>query len=182
MAVLSTPRLELRPLTLAEASDLYDVLNHEDVGRFLLDGERVSWEWVEAEIGTSEEGFRTAGRGLWGIRERGSKELAGFVGLRPFFQPPELQLLYGLLPQYWGRGLGSEAAAAVVDHAVHDLALDPILAATDRPNEKSIRVLERLGFRRVKETDEGLWGTLYYELSADDWRLTYPRRLEERHP
>ena len=46
--------------------------------------------------------------------------LVGFVGFRPFFDPPELQLLYGLLPAYWGRGLATEPAGAPMRYVLEE--------------------------------------------------------------
>ena len=94
--------------------------------------------------------------------------MAGFVGYRPFFEPPELQLLYGLLPSYWGQGLATEAATAALAFAVQELGVKEVRAAVDVPNGPSIAVLERLGMQEWRRTDEGIAGTVFYRIGSQD--------------
>jgi ribosomal-protein-alanine N-acetyltransferase len=93
----------------------------------------------------------------------------GFVGFRPFFDPPELQLIYALAPLHWGRGLATEAARAAVDFAFTELALSEVGAATDTPNEASIALLTRLGMEESHRTDAGEHGTTFFTLAAERW-------------
>lgn len=177
-----TPRLSLRPIGPADRDSLHSVFVDPDVRKYLLDGQVVTAEWVDEEIRRSRALFRGRGCGLWGVRpgspeggatfgsqEGGAASLIGFAGIRPFFEPPRLQLLYGLAPGWWGMGLATEAAAAVVSYLFHGLGWDRIEAATDRPNTASVRVLERLGMVLEKETDEGEAGTLFYVLPRSSW-------------
>lgn len=83
---------------MSDAASLRRVSCDADVRRYLLDGQAVSAEWVEAEILASERRFGAGSVGLWAVRRRDDPLLIGFVGFREFFDPPELQLLYGLLP------------------------------------------------------------------------------------
>ena len=166
MTALRTERLELRPFAANEADELLALFNDPDVGRWLLDGERVPRPWVDEEIGASERRFRENGCGLWAVRVLGAPDIIGFAGFRPFFEPPELQLLYGLLPAWWGRGVAREAASRVIEHCFGELGLTEVVAATDRPNAASVRVLEALGFQRWKETDDGPAGTLFFRLRS----------------
>jgi RimJ/RimL family protein N-acetyltransferase len=167
--VLSTERLTLRPFAPENVDDLHELLTDVDVRRHLLDDVVVSREWVEEEILSSQARFVESGCGLWTLEERSRDSLVGFVGFRPFFDPPELQLLYGLLPSHWGRGLATEAAAAAVDYAFGVLGLDEVRAATDAPNTASIAVLQRLGMRERHRTEDGEGGTVFFHLLANDW-------------
>jgi ribosomal-protein-alanine N-acetyltransferase len=54
---------------------------------------------------------------------------------------------YAIVPQYRGRGLATEAAAAVLDWAErHDI---DVYASVRPPNPASVRVLEKIGLRLV---------------------------------
>lgn len=54
-------------------------------------------------------------------------------------------------PEYWGRGIASEAAAAFIDYAFTRQLTDQLLADVDPRNLASLRVLEKLGFARTGE-------------------------------
>ncbi|MDX1395620.1 MAG: GNAT family N-acetyltransferase [Gemmatimonadota bacterium] len=161
---LQTERTRLVPWGFEDAARLYEIFRHPDVRRYLLDDDLVSMEWVRDEIAASARSFDGEGWGLWTIRPAGADEIAGFAGFRPFFEPPEIQLLYGLHPEWWGEGLATEAAAAVVDHAFDVLGFDEVRAATDRPNAASAAVLERIGMTLTHASDRGPDGTLHYAI------------------
>ena len=156
-----TARLDLTPIGLSDRTALLHVFRDADVRRYLLDGKSVSADWVTAEIRASERRFGSGGAGLWAVRRLGDPPVIGFVGFREFFEPPELQLLYGLLPEHWGRGLATEAADAACRFAFETLGWTEIRAAIDVPNTASRAVLERLGFRLARTTDAG---TAFYRL------------------
>ena len=71
-------------------------------------------------------------------------ELAGTAGLRPL-DDIGLEIFYSLAPGSWGRGYATEAARAVLDHALGPLGLPEILAEVDEGNAASVAVVTRLG-------------------------------------
>lgn len=166
---LYSTRAILRPFDEGDAAELLALFRDPAVRRYLLDDSLVSSEWVVDEIRSSNERFAQSGTGLWSISLKEEAQIAGFVGFRDFFDPPQRQLLYGLLPGYWGRGLATEVAARICAEAFTTLGLDRILAATDRPNAASSRVLERLGMTLVRHSAVGTAGTLFYELKREEW-------------
>jgi ribosomal-protein-alanine N-acetyltransferase len=168
--VLDTARLTLRPFAGEDVGELHLLFIQADVRRYLLDDMVVSREWVEDEVAASRARFAEIGCGLWTLTEHDRTEIVGFVGFRPFFDPPELQLLYGLLPSYWGRGYATEAAEAAIAHAIHALGMDEIRAATDASNSASIAVLNRLGLRERSRSSHGARATVFFDLAASDWR------------
>lgn len=147
---------------------LFQVFTDPAVRRYLLDDQVVGLEWVEEVVDRSEAQFDEPGCGLWAIRRAEATVIIGFVGFREFFEPPEPQLLYGLLPSYWGHGFATEAAKAVTGYAFEDLGWDRVIAATDIPNQASIRVMKRLGMEWNREDRSvGREGTVWYSLSSD---------------
>ena len=112
---IETERLRLLPFRADETDVLHQLFTDPGVRRYLLDDEVVSRDWVAAEIARSRANFRRRGCGLWTLRlHEAPGKVIGFCGYRHFFEPPQLQLLYGLLPRYWGQGLATEAACAGV--------------------------------------------------------------------
>ncbi len=169
--ILTSNRTILRPFAFDDRNELLQLFQDSDVRRFLLDDSLVTDLWVANETAESTERFSVSGAGLWTVRFSEQGPIIGFVGFREFFEPPQLQLLYGLLPAYWGQGLATEVAAAICDHAFQCLKFQTIRAAIDSPNTASRRVIERLGMQFVNTTQCNQSETEFYELNQDDWKL-----------
>ncbi len=83
---------------------------------------------------------------------KGSDIPVGFTGIAPvdYFSAPFLpadEIGWRFVPEVWGQGYATEAAAALLDHAHTELAIQRIVAFAVRTNVKSIAVMERLGMR-----------------------------------
>lgn len=172
---MTSARLTYRPFAPGDREELLAFFRKPGVRRYLLDDALVSEAWVRDEIASSTERFATTGAGLWAIRLRNDQKIIGFVGFREFFDPPRLQLLYGLLPTCWGRGLATEAARRVCDHAFIELGFGLVEAATDVPNGASARVLRRLGMREVRTDGSETSGTRFYILDRESWAVARTR-------
>jgi len=86
---------------------------------------------------------------------RGDEALLGVCGVKlmRLHERPVLNLLYRLHPSVWGRGVGTEAATAVVARARrHRLAL-PVVARVRPANHASARVALAAGLRRCPHLD-----------------------------
>ena len=154
---LEGPRVVLQPASAPDADALHEAWTHPDVRRFLWDDGVIPRATTEEIVARSVALFAAQGFGMWVVRERGRPELAGFAGLWHFRTPPELELLFGLARHAWGRGLATEAAALVLDYAHQGLGMAEVVGSTDAANVSSIRVMERLGMHRTREsTVDGL--------------------------
>ena len=142
--VLCTERLVLHPVTADDHAVLLAHWAAPDVRRFLFDGAMLSAAEVSAAIEDSMRDFGRAGYGLWLIREKDRTGLVGTTGLRPL-EDIGLEIFYSLAAGSWGKGYATEAARAVLDHALGPLGLPEVLAEVDEGNTASIAVIERLG-------------------------------------
>jgi len=85
------------------------------------------------------------------------------------------EIAYAVHPDYWGRGIGTRSVRALVDFGFRAMALHRITAGTDARNERSVRLLERIGFRREAHflrdfLVEGEWVDSYvYALLGSEW-------------
>jgi [ribosomal protein S5]-alanine N-acetyltransferase len=169
MLTLSTERLVLRPISLADVDVLHTFWTDPAVRRYLWDNEVIARERVLDIVVNSEVAFSGSGYGLFAIELAAARgRLIGFCGLRRMEEGGEVELLYGILPRYWGEGLVGEAAREVLRHGFSACGLERILGITDTPNQRSVRVLQRLGMvfeerRRHKGLD-----TVVYSISSED--------------
>ena len=168
--IITTARLRLQPLSFDDLEALHSLWTEPGVRRFLFDDQVISREQAAAEINDSAERFAANGCGLWGARIREESDLIGFCGYRPFYDPPQLQLLFGFHPDHWSRGLATEAAHAMIRLGFEGLDLDHVVACADAPNAASLRVLEKAGmiFDR-RETVNGL-DTVFYILGRTQFK------------
>jgi [ribosomal protein S5]-alanine N-acetyltransferase len=142
--VLHTERLILRPVTADDHAVLLAHWTTPDVRRFLFDGVAPSAAAITEAIEASTRDFGRAGYGLWLIHEKDGTDLVGTAGLRPL-EDLGLEIFYSLAPGSWGRGYATEAAHAVLEHALGPVGLPEVLAEVDEGNTASIAVIERLG-------------------------------------
>ena len=142
--VLTTERLVLRPATARDHAVLLAHWAMPEVRRFLFDGAALSAAEVTETIEDSVRDFAAGGYGVWLIHEESRSGLVGTAGLRPL-EDIGLEIFYSLAPGSWGRGYATEAARAVVEHALGPLGLPEVLAEVDEGNAASVAVVKRLG-------------------------------------
>jgi RimJ/RimL family protein N-acetyltransferase len=110
-----------------------------------------------ALIARFETGFVQRGYGLWALEIPGRASLAGFVGLSPVERDlpfaPAVEVGWRLARVHWGKGFATEAARAAVRFAFEELELRSLVSFTAAGNERSRRVMERLGMTRRREED-----------------------------
>jgi RimJ/RimL family protein N-acetyltransferase len=160
---LRTPRLLLRPCAESDRDALHALWTDPDVRRYLWDDEVIPVERAAAEIRASVASFEAEEIGCWVVCPAGSAEPVGFAGLRRIEEGVEI--LFALLPRFWGRGLATEAARAVLEYGLPRLGR--ILGRTDTPNRRSVRVLERLGMEFEGERPVQGLPTLHYAISGE---------------
>lgn len=162
--VLFTERLVMRPLHERDAAIFHALLTEPGVRRYLLDDVIISQEQAHEFLQRSARLLASDGAGLWSIALREHDGLLGCTGFWDFHEPPRRELLYLLTERAWGNGYAGEAARAMIEYGRTQLGMPRILASTDVPNLKSIRVLEGLGFRRTEEREVEGRATVFFEL------------------
>ena len=166
---LTTARLRLRPLAATDVAAVHALWTDPDVRRYLWNNEVVSLDRAREVIRASTRDFATKHYGLWGVHEAATGAFAGFAGCREW---PEggPELMYGLAPVWWGRGIATEAAQAVLAHVFDTLGYPHVMAATDPPNRASVQVMEHLGMSCDWRGEMHGLDTVVYRLSRERWR------------
>lgn len=166
-------RLSFSPLSGRDLDEMHALWTRPEVLRFLFDGESINREKAGELLRRSERDFEERGHGLWSLRSRDEAGIAGFCGLFPVGDRRDAaELVYGLAPEFWGRGLATEAARAAIRFAFERAKLSKVIASADEPNAASIKVMERAGMRFTRrETRETGGGILvHYEMEVGEWR------------
>jgi [ribosomal protein S5]-alanine N-acetyltransferase len=172
-SALETERLALRPLSETDLDAAHLISNHPLVRRYLWDDEPVAKAAVEDAISRSLKTFAEEGFGLFGVRLRaGDDELIGYCGFLRVGNTERVELIYALLPQWWGKGLATEAARACPWFAFEEADWARVVAGADPPNTASLRVIEKLGMAPVGEISPEASGVPYFELTRESFRAS----------
>jgi RimJ/RimL family protein N-acetyltransferase len=101
--------------------------------------------------------FASHGFGLWAVEVPGVAEFIGFAGLVrvPFAAPftPAVEVGWRLAAEHWGRGYATEAARRALEVGFAQLELEQIVSIAMTANQRSRRVMEKLGMRRSPADD-----------------------------
>lgn len=160
---LRTKRLRLRPLVPSDSVPLHELWTSRGVRQFLWDGEVIPSEQTLEVMHKNIELFEERGFGIWGAWNNDWSLLVGFGGFWYFRDPPDLELLFGVREELWGRGFATEIGEAVVNVAVDRLRWKRMQASTDAGNVASRHVLAKLGFRFMRRAVVGTLDTMFYE-------------------
>lgn len=172
MPNLSTDRLILRPIASSDLAALQEFWNNPEVRRYLWDDHIMSRDDVAEIIAASKNCFDQLGSGFFAVEvAKNPGMLMGFCGHRQFEDGKQMELLYGILPEYWGEGYGTEAAQEVLRHGFDACGIDHVIAATDTPNQRSVRVLQRLGMVFAERREHHGLDTVFYTLHKNDFAL-----------
>ncbi|HNX96274.1 MAG TPA: GNAT family protein [Candidatus Aminicenantes bacterium] len=176
---LETRRLVLRPLGPADAEAFSAYRSDPQVARFqgweapfsLERAREFIARLAEPEWATPGEWFQVA------ILRREDGGLVGDCAFqRLAAEPRQAQIGFTLARRYQGQGYAAEAVMALLGYLFEGLGLHRVTAVCDAENGTSIRLLERLDFRREGDFREnvwfkGIWGSEYlYALLAREWR------------
>ena len=171
---LPLPRGRLRPAPAEDLDDLVRLLHDETVRRYLCDDVVLPRETVAAMLARSEA-LDSDGLGLWAI-EQTHEPFSGIAGLQPISAEtagaPDMaggvEPIIALNPAYWGQGLAGEALDALILYARGSLGLSHLVAAVDRPNARSHRLMERCGFTAMGSAPGPANELVLYDLPLED--------------
>jgi len=141
---LTTPRLLLRAY-LNDDLPLYARLNADpEVAEYL--GGPISREESDDIADWAQALHSAEGIGLLAVERRADHKFLGMCGLHHLdWYPDDIEIGWRLARPYWGHGYATEAANAWLTHAFTVLDLPRVISVTDRPNIRSIAVMQRLG-------------------------------------
>lgn len=143
-----TDRLVLRAFEPDDAPAFYRLNTHPDVIRYTHEPPLESEAQARALIEQYPD-WERYGYGRWAAIDRASGGVIGFAGLKMLDDIGEVDLGYRFFPEYWGRGLATEASFACLAFGFDVLGLERIIAMADPDNAGSLRVMQKIGMTRV---------------------------------
>ncbi|HMS66211.1 MAG TPA: GNAT family N-acetyltransferase [Ignavibacteria bacterium] len=148
--VLETDRLVLRKITENDVGDFFNIYSDPEAMKYF--GKIPYSTLAEAEMSVQiiKSAFNNKDGIRWGITLKPYDKLIGSGGFwRIIKNHFRAEIGYDLLPEYWKKGIMTEAINAMSDFAFNKMNLHSIEANVDPENTGSIRLLEKCGF--IKE-------------------------------
>ena len=167
MKILETDRLILRHLLPTDLDSLYMLYSDEEVRRYFPEG-TLTYQETREELEWFLNGHPEYPKlGLWATIHKETNQFIGRCGLLPWTidQRPEVEVAYLLGKEYWGQGLGTEAAQAIVQYGFETLRLSRLICLIDRDNQASIKVASKIGMTFEKEGEDEKGPFLLYSIN-----------------
>ena len=168
MKILETENLILRHFEADDLNDLFRLYSDPDVRRYFPDGTR-DLAYTKEELEYYVHGHPDHPElGLWATVHKPSRRFIGRCGLLPWTIDGrfEVEVAYLLDKAYWGQGLGTEAAQAVLDYGFAQLQLPRLICIITPGNVASVKVASRIGMVFEREAEDELGPFLLYARSS----------------
>jgi ribosomal-protein-alanine N-acetyltransferase len=177
---LKTKRLIIRPLNKKDIDFLFDHYNKEEISRFtlislnsvddakaLLDKYTLKNEAIQFKVG---------------IELRSTELLIGTVCFVNWSKNDRCaEIGYDLSKEYWGKGFMAEALKVFMNYGFEDMNLNRIEATTNPKNERSKKLLNRLGFvqegilRQKYRFRERFSDEIIFSMLRSEWEMKFLR-------
>lgn len=155
MIIIETPRLILRTWEDADFEPMCRINQDPEVMRYFPDlQDRVETKQFIHKVNAH---FDQYGYGLYATQLKETGEFIGFIGLLNVIFiahfTPAVEIGWRLALAHWGRGYATEGAKAVLDYAFNTLAIPEIVSFTTVENQRSRRVMEKIGLKHDPADD-----------------------------
>ena len=147
--MIETPRLILRDVHLNDVDTIVRELNNFNIARNTA---RIPFPYHRDDAMDFISFIRTLdSRSLTcSITEKSNPtEMLGIVSYEFSIEQNDAELGYWLSESHWGKGIMTEAVAAMVHHAFNTVKLEQLVSCYHNDNPVSGRILRRIGFVEV---------------------------------
>jgi RimJ/RimL family protein N-acetyltransferase len=165
--ILETPRLILRRQVIEDLDDLWALYCDPQITKYIPDAPKTYAEARE-ELEWHMNGHpKNPELGLWATIHKETGRFIGRCGLLPWTieGQQEAEVAYTIAQDFWGQGLGTEAANGVLHYGFDRLQLSRLVSIIDPANQASRRVAEKIGMTLEKEVEIPLGHFLLYTRS-----------------
>ena len=164
--ILETDRLILRHQVISDLDDLWALYLDPQITKYIPDAPR-SREEAKEELEWHMHGHpRFPELGLWATIYKESGRFIGRCGLLPWTinGQQEVEVAYTIAREYWGQGLATEAAQAILDYGFEKLNLSRLICVIDEDNLGSRKVAEKIGMSFEREAEDELGTFMIYSI------------------
>lgn len=154
---LTTPRLTLRRMMVLDTDDMYQYAGRPDVTKYLTWLPHPDREYTREYLQYLGNRYAAGMFYDWAVIYEPDCKMVGTCGFTSFnCSSDSAEVGYVLNPDYWGRGIATEALSRVLEFGFEELGLHRIEAKFIEENERSRRVMEKVGMTFEGVMREGM--------------------------
>ena len=175
---LATERLCLRQILASDLEDFYALRENDAVRRYIQRPPQTI-EQVQEILQKTLSSHANNESISWAICFPDQPKLIGVMGFwRSTREHHYAEIGYSLLPEFWGKGIASEAMLPILKYGFEQMRLHRVEADVDPANAASVRLLEKFGFVReahFKENyfyDGRFFDSFIFSLLRTSWSPT----------
>jgi ribosomal-protein-alanine N-acetyltransferase len=177
LPTLSTRRLVLRKLRMADASAYFAFASDPQVVQYLRWGPHASLQETQTYLAGVLESYRQGSDWLWGIQLAAEHRLIGAIHLMDIdAHDGKADVGVVVHANYWGLGLGSEALHRVLAFGFVDLCLQRVQGLAIPGNTPACRMMEKCGMTHAGvlhryAMQKGTWWDVdIFSIAKDEFR------------
>ena len=170
--IIETDRIILRKFSLDDYKAVYEFNSSKEVQKYTGDKITQSLKDAKELIKNVWLGdYKKYGYGRWATIYKAENKIIGFSGLKYLPEFNETDIGFRFLPEYWGRGLATEASKEIIKYGFEKLNLERIIGIAKAENIGSCKVLEKIGLTlyKIDEYDEGGKDYNWYKIEKDNY-------------
>ncbi|UYQ60129.1 GNAT family N-acetyltransferase [Streptomyces peucetius] len=149
---LRTERLLLEPYAPEDQEDFVTLFQDRRVSQWMGDGPATEAEDRALFGRIFTKVYAQDLFDVWAVRRNGV--MIGHAEIKPTDVAQGHEIIYALVPDVWGSGLGRELAEALVSYGFDALGLAEVYATVAASNSASLAVLSRIGFEHARDIAE----------------------------
>lgn len=160
MIIVETERLIISKVTLKDAPFFLELMNTPHWLKYIGDRNIRSVKDAEEAIKNSHlKSYKDNGFGFYKVLLKAeNNKTIGTAGLIKRDELDDVDIGFGFLPEYEGKGFGFEVSVEIMKLAKSEFKLKKVVAITNPDNHNSIKLLEKLGLvfeKRINPFEEG---------------------------
>ena len=151
--VARTERLKIAKISKNDAPFIFELVNSPSWIKYIGDRNIKTVDDAENYIeNTHLKSYKTNGFGFYKVLLKAEDDKAiGTCGLAKRSELEDIDMGFGFLPDYEGKGYGLECSLAIMELAKSQFHIKKLTAITLPTNHNSVRLLEKLGMRFEKK-------------------------------
>lgn len=151
MSLIETNRLRLNKITIDDAGFILELMNDKDWIKNIGDKGLRTIEDAQTYIQDRFlKTYQESNYGFFCLTLKSTDQIIGIAGLVDREGLDYIDIGYGILPEFRGKGYAFEATQAIYDYGHRELNLEKIVAIVNPDNLPSIKLLSKLGLEFEK--------------------------------